>query len=225
MSDMMQQAFCWRTLESIVPAHRELAAKLREHLGPHPVPQSDRRTRGLMVEMSASEEHRDRLRSELPPLAAVLAAVGDRRPPTLVMAVNETPPGSADAFLMMPHVDRRYRAQGFSQSAPESTTVVMLDFPEDGIGGEMVVFDAGKLRENTPVSRLGARAAVEKAGGCLLPPVPGTAYDMVGGLPHAVLGYEAAPDCRWRLVVVIAEFAAVPTQAGPDATEWCCFES
>ncbi|HKF49959.1 MAG TPA: hypothetical protein VKB38_21530 [Terracidiphilus sp.] len=206
----------WRTLAGVVPSPRALAARLRSGLGPHPVPQSDLRTRGLLVEMNASEEHRGRLRSELPELAAVKDALSGSWPDLLVLAVNETPPTDADTFLMMPHVDRRYAAEGFAHAMPERTTVVVLDFPEDGVGGELVAFDAGRLRQYSPDSRLGARAAVERAGGQLLPPIPGTAYELAGHLPHAVLGYETNRGTPWRMVVVIAEFGA----AGLSQIEW-----
>ncbi len=196
------------TRASIVSEPRAAAQQLRAKLGPHPVPQSDPRTRGLLLELNRSDADRDWLRRDFAPLVAVLSAVGDRRPEALVLAVNETPPTDADTFLMMPHVDRRYGRAGFTASAPARTTVVMLDFPPDGVGGELVAFDSEQLRCNSPASRLGARAAVARAGGYLLPPTPGTAYELAGTQPHAVLGYEAAAESPWRLVVVIAEFAA-----------------
>jgi hypothetical protein len=169
-----------------------------------------------MVEMDASEAHRLRLRNELPALAGVLAALGDPRPPLLVMAVNETPPTDADVFFMLPHVDRRYGAKGFAQATPKSTTVVMLDFPGDGAGGELVAFDAGLLRNHPVAARSGARAAVAIAGGHLLPPIPGTAYELAGDQPHAVLGYHTTAGTPWRLAVVVAEFAT----AQQSEIEW-----
>jgi hypothetical protein len=158
--------------------------------------------------MSAIETHRERLRTDLPELAAVLAAVSNSSSGLLVLAVNETPPTDSDTFLMMPHIDRRYAVEGFAQAVPERTTVVMLDFPEDGVGGELVAFDAARLRQHPASSRLCARVAVERAGGELLPPIPGTAYELAGDQPHAVLGYETNCGEPWRMVVVIAEFAA-----------------
>jgi len=159
-----------------------------------------------MIEMGSAEMHRARLQEEQPALAEVLNSVGDTHPDCLVIAVNETPPTHSDSFLMMPHIDRRYLAHGFTAAAPERTTAIMLEFPQGGVGGEFVVFDEETLRANTPASREQARAAVAKAGGALLPPVPGTAYVLPGAQPHAVLGYDAPFDAVWRLVVVIAEF-------------------
>jgi hypothetical protein len=169
------------------------------------------------VELDNSEAHRERLRHELPALAEILQSVGDIRPPTLVLAVNETPATHSDTFLMMPHVDRRYRVNGFTNAALERTTVVILDFPSEGVGGELVVFAEEPLRENPPNSRTGARTAVARACGHLLSPRPGTAYVLPGAQPHAVLGYDAPVGTPWRLVVVIAEFAALP---GEGPMEW-----
>jgi len=211
------RAPAWIARENLLREPSLLAKELRQRLGVHPVPQSDSRTRGLLVELNNSQAHRDRLRQELPALAEILQSVGDTRPPTLVLAVNETPATHSDSFLMMPHLDRRYRAKGFANATPERTTVVMLDFPSEGVGGELVVFLEEALRENPPNSRSGARAAVSRAQGHLLSPRPGTAYVLPGTQPHAVLGYEAPSGAPRRLVVVIAEFAAC---LGERPTEW-----
>lgn len=206
----------WISRENAVREPVALAAALRENLGRHPVPQSDPRTRGLLVEFDNVPAGRERLRQELPAVAQVLDQIGGHEAPALVLAVNEYPPTSSDSFLMMPHVDRRYTSAGFAPVCPIQTTVVVLDFPSGGIGGELVVFSEESLHLSFPPGRADARAAVARARGHLLPPLPGTAYELPGSQPHAVLGYEAPPGASWRLVVVIAEFTA----SSGDAPQW-----
>ncbi|MFP2924064.1 2OG-Fe(II) oxygenase [Pyxidicoccus sp. 3LG] len=193
-----------------------LASALRKHLGPHPVPQSDARTRGLMVELSAHPEDRARLQAELPALSALLPLVSLEPGILCVLAVNETPPTSPDSFLLRPHVDRRYLPEGFSERAPRTTTVVFLDFPPEGQGGELVIFPRGAFDGREAPPREDARRTVAQAGGLLVEPRPGRACRFEGDLPHAVLGYAAPEGQPWRLAIVLAELDVVPGEPPPQ---------
>lgn len=195
-------------VDDAIPEPARLAAALRPALAQHPVPQSDARTRGLLREI-ADDAARATLAAELPALAEVVRRVGDPRPPLLVLAVNETPPTDVDTFLLRPHVDRRHHAGRFAGAAPLRTTVVFLDFPGDGRGGELVVFDPARGRALANVRREDARATVARAGGAVIEPRPGRLCSLDGRAAHAVLGYEAPCAGPWRLVVVVAEFGAL----------------
>lgn len=187
---------------------------MRPLIGPHPVPQSDPRTRGLLVEVSGDEDEYARLRDELPALGPLLALAPPRPERLVVIAINETPPTSPESFLLRPHVDRRYLPRGFSGKPPLVTTVVFLDFPPDGNGGELVVFPRGAFTGAAP-PREGARALVAAAGGLVVEPRPGRACRFDGDRPHAVIGYSAHAAAPWRLAAVIAELAKVPGEPPP----------
>lgn len=177
-----------------------IARAVRPLLGPHPVPQSDPRTRGLFVEIGPAPTRQAQAAMAPEPLAAAFAALaGDPASPH-ILAVNETPPGALDRFLMLPHLDRT----GPERELPARTVVAFLDFPEDGSGGELVVFPRGATGCSTIRSREGAGAAAAAAGGVLVAPVPGRACEMAGDQPHAVLSYATAGGC-WRLAIVLAE--------------------
>ncbi len=186
-----------------------IAAALRARLGPHPVPQSDPRTRGLMVEVGGAAEDHARLRAALPALGALLALVRSDPSTLCVLAVNETPPTSTDSFLLRPHLDRRWLAGGFAGAPARATTVVFLDFSPEGEGGELVVLPRGAFACGPP-PRDGARRAVADAGGLLVHPRPGRACRIVGEQPHAVLGYTAPAAGSLRLAAVLAEFTIGP---------------
>ena len=186
-----------------------LARALRPLLGAHPVPQSDPRTRGLLVEIAGRKIHQPNGLpglAELPGMADLLKRFAADRDALYVVAVNETPPSDRDGFFMRPHVDRRYVPGGFAGAPPRWTNVVFLDFPAGGEGGELVVFPPDAFPRGAPVPRDGARAFAERAGGVFVHPRPGRACRMAGHLPHAVLGYAAPPASPWRLAIVIAEF-------------------
>ena len=192
-----------------------LARVLRPLLGPHPVPQSDPRTRGLLLEVGAEADAQARLRAETPVLEELVARLACAPEGVYVLAVNESPPGSTDSFLMRPHIDRRWTGEGFGQMPPRWTTVAFLDFPKSGQGGELVVFPPDAFDESASVPRHDARRTVARRRGVLVSPRPGRACRFVGDLPHAVLGYSAAPEDAWRLAVVLAEFAPEPDEAPP----------
>jgi hypothetical protein len=186
-----------------------LAAALRPTLTRHPVPQSDPRTRGLLLETSWRAADRANLRATTPALVSIFERFATASDAGYLLAVNETPPGQPDDFLMRPHIDRLWRAGGFAGGPPRRTTVVFLHFPPTGTGGELVVFgpDAFANRADVAVPRSRARDTVAKHGGVLVKPQPGRACTMAGHLPHAVLGYSAPAHEAWRLAVVMAEFA------------------
>jgi hypothetical protein len=193
-------------IEDAVGDPRGLARTLRSHLGPHPVPQSDPRTRGMMMEIEGAEDLA-RLRVRFPALAALVDRFAGDPDAVYVVAVNDTPPSPPDAFFMRPHVDRRWMpGGGFAGAAPRWTNVVFLDFPEDGDGGELVVFPPGAFPPGRAVPREDARRTLRAAGGVTVQPRPGHACRMAGHLPHAVLGYAAREESPWRLAVVVAEF-------------------
>jgi hypothetical protein len=133
-----------------------------------------------------------------------------------VLAANETPPSSPDSFMLRPHVDRRWLGDGFGRQPPRSTTVVFLDFPSTGQGGELAVFPRGAFDDTASVSRDDARQTVMLKRGALVAPMPGRACRFAGDLPHAALGYSAAPGDPWRLAVVLAEFARNPAEPPPQ---------
>ncbi|WP_163988852.1 2OG-Fe(II) oxygenase [Pyxidicoccus caerfyrddinensis] len=192
-----------------------LARALRPRLGAHPVPQSDPRTRGLLLELSGSPDGHAWLRAELPELAGLFTRFAGDADSLYVLAVNQTPPTATDRFLLRPHVDRRWLGDGFGSAPPRWTTMVYLDFPTDARGGELAVFPRGAFDASGPVSRDGARQTVEHHHGVLVTPLPGRACRLSGELPHAVLGYSAAPQATWRLAIVLAEFARDPTEPPP----------
>lgn len=193
-----------------------LARALRPRLGPHPVPQSDARTRGLILEVGGGPDGHAWLRTELPALGELFARFAGGPDAIHVLAVNETPPTSPDSFLLRPHADRRWLGDGFGPTPPRWTTVVFLDFPEGGRGGELAVFPRDAFEGAEPVPRDGARQTVERTRGVLVPPRPGRACRFPGELPHAVLGYLAPPQSAWRLALVLAEFSGGPSEPPPQ---------
>jgi hypothetical protein len=193
---------------------RALASALRRLLGPHPVPQSDPRTRGLLVEVSGDPDDHARLRDDLPPLGPLLALAPPSPGRLVVIAINETPSTSPESFLLRPHVDRRFLPRGFTGKPPHVTTVVFLDFPDEGRGGELVVFPRGAF-SGAAAPRDDARRTVAEAGGLLVKPVPGRACRFDGDRPHAVIGYSASARVPWRLAAVIAQFTSVPDEPPP----------
>ncbi len=202
-------------IDDAVADPTELATTLRPKLSAHPVPQSDPRTRGLLVETAGLSDDRAWLGLELWGLGERLAGFAAEPGAVFVIAVNETPPTSPDCFLLRPHVDRRWLAGGFARRPPSWTTVVFLEFPPRGFGGELVVFPRGAFEDSAPVPRKDARGTVVHRGGVLIPPRPGRACRFAGDLPHAVLGYSAAPDDAWRLAIVIAKFTPDPDEPPP----------
>ncbi|QSQ26373.1 hypothetical protein JY651_16180 [Pyxidicoccus parkwayensis] len=193
-----------------------LARALRPRLGEHPVPQSDPRTRGLLLELGGAQEGHAWLQSDLPELAELFARFADNADALHVLAVNETPPTAPDSFLLRPHVDRRWLGDdGFGTATPRWTTVVFVDFPASARGGELVVFPRGAFDDAEPVPRDGARAKVARHQGVLVAPRPGRACRMAGDLPHAVIGYSTATEDAWRLAIVIAEFARDAAEPPP----------
>ncbi|WP_205526006.1 hypothetical protein [Pyxidicoccus trucidator] len=192
-----------------------LARALRPRLAAHPVPQSDPRTRGLLLEVGGGAEGHAWLQAELPTLAELFARFSGDADALYVLAVNETPPTATDTFLLRPHVDRRWLGDSFGSAPPRRTTVVFLDFAADARGGELVVFPLDAFDATGPVSRDGARQTVERHQGVLVTPRPGRACRLSGEQPHAVLGYTAAPGSPWRLAIVLAEFARDPDEPRP----------
>lgn len=192
-----------------------IARALRPRLGTHPVPQSDPRTRGLLLELDGGAKGHAWLQAELPDLAGLFTRFANDAEALYVLAVNETPPTEPDRFLLRPHVDRRWLGDGFSAAPPRWTTVVFIDFPTRARGGELVVFPHGAFDASEPVPRDGAREAVARHQGVLVTPRPGRACRMAGDQPHAVIGYSAAPEDAWRLAIVLAEFARDASEPPP----------
>jgi hypothetical protein len=192
-----------------------LARALRPRLAPHQVPQSDPRTRGLLMELRGGPDGHASLRAQLPELPGLFTRFAGDADAIYVLAVNETPPTAPDRFLLRPHVDRRWLGDGFGSTPPRWTTMVYLDLPTDACGGELAVFPRGAFDAAEPVSRDGARQTVERHQGVLVTPKPGRACRLSGELPHAVLGYSAPTEGPWRLAIVIAEFARDPTEPPP----------
>jgi hypothetical protein len=186
-----------------------LAAALRPMLTPHPVPQSDSRTRGLILETSARTADQANVRATIPALRPILARFVTAEDATFMLAVNETPPTSPDRFMMRPHIDRLWRSDGFSGDPPRRTTVVFLHFPPAAIGGELAIFAPDAFAAAPAIPREHARNTIATHSGMLVDPRPGRACIMAGHLPHAVLGYSAQAHETWRLAIVVAEFVAV----------------
>lgn|GEM_PF-2865838 len=183
-----------------------MAAALRPQIRQHPVPQSDPRTRGLMLEAAGCADLLGLTRTRVPALTGIVSQFARDPQAIYVLALNETPPSSPDIFFMRPHVDRRWLGDGFGAAPPRWTAVAFLDFPRTGQGGELVVFPREAFGDGAPVAREDARATITAAGGRTITPQPGRICHLAGDLPHAVLGYSAAEsDCR-RLALVIAEF-------------------
>jgi hypothetical protein len=197
-------------LDDAITHPAAIAATLRPNLKQHPVPQSDPRTRGLMMEATGNNEFLDLTHIRIPELCETVRQFAHDQRAIYVLAVNETPPTSPDIFFMRPHVDRRWLGNGFGAAPPRWTAVAFLDFPRSGLGGELVVFPRGAFDHAVPVAREEARATITTAEGRIIPPQPGRICHMAGDLPHAVLGYSAAEsDCQ-RLALVLAEFAPMP---------------
>lgn len=205
----MMNQLPWQIIEGAVASPAAVARALRQQLGPHPVPMPDARTRGLLLEVAGDVAARTQLGASHPVLAAALAPFLQNPDALYLVAVNETPPSAPAEFLMRPHVDQRWLGpgQGFSPAAARVTTVVFLDFPPSGQGGELVLFPGATPAELAALPPTDVRPAVAQLGGVLVAPRPGQACRLVGALPHAVLGYAAAPAAAWRLVAVVGEFA------------------
>jgi hypothetical protein len=193
--------------DDAVPAAADTAQSLRLQLKVHPVPHYDPRTRGLLLEVDGAPTAQQQFQVDHPVLASLVNRFLQATDAVYIVAVNETPPSGPDLFQMRPHIDRRWLGSGFSPDAPRFTTIVFLDFPRSGRGGELVLFPSATYTDLAAVPREGARATVAQHHGLQVPPQPGRTCRFAGALPHAVLGYSADPEDVWRLVVVVAEFA------------------
>lgn len=180
------------------------------------MPQSDPRVRGLIVEFGGESSGLALLLTGAPELGELVTMFAREPDAIYVLAANETPPSSPDSFMLRPHVDRRWLGDGFGRQPPRSTTVVFLDFSVAGQGGELAVFPREAFDGAASVSRDDARQTVTLKQGALVAPIPGRACRFAGDLPHATLGYSAAPEDPWRLVVVLAEFAGAPDEPPPQ---------
>jgi len=200
-----------------------LAVALRPLLTRHPVPQSDERTRGMIVEFGWGEGKLDNGTSddgtpdwaEVPALRMLLALFTGARDAINILAINENPPAAPDSFMLRPHVDRRWLPDGFGRHAPRWTAVAFLDFPPGGRGGELVVFSPDAFAQAEPPGRADARRTVEAHRGMLIAPKPGCLCRFAGAHPHAVLGYACAPTDPWRMTAVLAEFAPCADEPAP----------
>ena len=184
-------------------------------MGPHPISYSDPRVQGFILEMKKTPENMDRLSKEIPELVKPLERFEDRESDLFLLAVNRYPPTSKNDFILKPHVDRHYHNSKFNLDlAPTSTVVVFLDFPDDASGGELVVFPTCSPDDfPDSIPRENARLTVKKYGGELFSPIPGSACILKGPVIHGVIGYEAPSDCRWRTVLVIAQFKLPPVMS------------
>jgi hypothetical protein len=184
------------------------ALNLRAVMGRHPITYADPRVRGFMLEMRKTPQNFTRLSHELPELFVPLSRFEEHESNFILLAVNQYPPTDRDEFLLKPHIDRNYQNKIFDlELAPLSTVVAFLDFPECAVGGELVVFPAEAFSESSEsIPRENARSTVERYEGQLVQPVPGSACILRGPVIHAVLGYEAPVESRWRTVLVIAQF-------------------
>lgn len=193
-----------------------LATALRPLLTRHPVPQSDERTRGMMVEFGWGAGRSDNGTPDwVPALRTLLALFTGATDAINILAINENPPAPPDRFMLRPHVDRRWLGDGFGRHAPRWTAVAFLDFPPGGQGGELVVFPPDAFAQAEPAGREDARCAVEAHGGMLIAPKPGRLCRFAGAHPHAVLGYSCAPADPWRMTAVLAEFAPRADEPAP----------
>jgi hypothetical protein len=190
-----------------------MAAALRPLLARHPVPQSDARTRGMMLEFGWGDGKPEWV--DVPALATLLALFTGAPDAVNILAVNENPPAPPDTFMLRPHVDRRWLPGGFGRHAPRWTAVVFLDFPCGGEGGELAVFPADAFDHVEPGGREDARRAVTRHDGVLVAPQPGRLCRFAGNHPHAVLGYTCASRDAWRLTAVLAEFAPRADEPAP----------
>lgn len=188
-------------VDDAVAEPRSLARALRGLLGPHPIPQSDPRTRGQVVTLDPAPTHAEQLQAVPEPLRGLFARFCKNPAASYILAVNETPPGEPDQFLMRPHLDR----VGPSRILPQTTTVVFLDFPKGAPGGQLVVFPREAAARCGGVLRANARQTAADLGGILIDPIPGRATTLSGDLPHAVISYASESEC-WRQVAVLSEF-------------------
>lgn len=167
------------------------------------------------MEFGGEADELARLRAEAPELFEAAARFAREPDAVYVLAVNETPPSSPDNFMLRPHVDRRWLGNGFGCSPPRWTTVAFVDFPAAGRGGELIVFPREAFDDAAYEPRNDARRTVARKHGALVAPRPGRVCRFAGDLPHAALGYSAAPDDPWRLVIVLAEFAHDSSEPPP----------
>ena len=183
-----------------------LLTELIPLLRPHPVPQSDARTRGFLVQFR--KETAQETFQHLPLLYGFLQAqvTGGRE---YLLALNQTPPTNDNDFAMRPHVDRKWEKSEFDTQAPLFTTVLFLDFPATGSGGELVIFEncsEAQLQALDGIDRKNARQQLPQFDPLLVAPVPGRSCRFGGHLPHAVLGYCSPEHEIWRLSMILAEF-------------------
>ena len=187
-----------------------LATALRPLLTRHPVPQSDERTRGMILEFGWGESKPSW--ADVPALNTLLGLFTGETDAINILAINENPPASPDTFMLRPH--------GFGRHAPRWTAVAFLDFPPGGKDGELVVFPRDAFDRADPPAREDARQAVARHAGILIEPRPGRLCRFAGYHPHAVLGYTSQPGDAWRLAAVLAEFS--PREDEPSAREVVC---
>ena len=207
-----------------------LATALRPLLTRHPVPQSDERTRGMILEFGWGQGKLDNGKldngklddckpawADVPALRTLLALFTGATDAINILAINENPPHPSDSFMLRPHVDRRWLGDGFGRHAPRWTAVAFLDFPAGRAGGELVVFPPDAFAQAEPAGRDDARRTVESHGSMLITPKPGRLCRFAGHHPHAVLGYDGTPTDAWRMSAVLAEFAPRPDEPAPRA--------
>lgn len=177
-------------------------------MGKHPLPYGDPRVRGFVAEFTSSTDDLNLLKQDALPLWEPFDTFRQKDCNLFTIAVNQYPPTDADSFLLKPHIDRRFRNNSFDlELFPVCTSVLFLDFPAQGEGGELVTFPDTRLFDSTDeISRTNARGTVEKFNGRLIAPQPGRACLLWGPVPHAVIGYKSSFEDAWRMVCVFAQF-------------------
>lgn len=194
-------------IDNAIPNLEQLRLEIIPMLGPHPVPQSDERTKGMIVQFN-KRTVRDYF-ERLPLLQALIQPFITKENGDYILAVNQTPPTHDDDFLMRPHIDRRWQEHDFSSDAPTWTKVMFLDFPGDGKGGELLVFEHTNeqiMEQLDAINRINARSAWAMYKPYIVDPIPGRICTFQGQLPHAVMGYTTHENEIWRLSIILAEF-------------------
>lgn len=191
-------------IENLEAIKREITPALQRH----PVPQSDPRTKGLIIQFRKDTAIHSF--SGLPVLYDFIQRRLTDNSAEYILAVNQTPPTSHLDFLMRPHIDRRWHNSEFNSDAPLTTTVMFLDFPSGAEGGELVVFeedDDELMKRLDAMERKDARRQLTRYNATIISPQPGRICTFPGHRPHAVLGYSAHENEIWRLSLVFAEFS------------------
>jgi hypothetical protein len=180
--------------------------ELKPALQAHPIPQSDIRSKGLVFELKKS--NLTTILQGFPALKGLIEqSISEKY--SYVLSINQTPPTDNRDFFMRPHLDLKWENDGFSKISPLKTTVYFLEFPDNSLGGELIVWenaDQQLIEKLSNMDRRNVRDKISHIEATFIHPIPGRTCKFSGNLPHAVMGYHSNENDKWRLNIILAEF-------------------